>query len=77
MQHDSPTINITVIMKWLKASCVPCEIVLNCVFVGVFQKTIESETVKTSEVLKKTLGTISETVKEVGITAISGCSSTS
>lgn len=45
---------------------------LNCVFVGVFQKTIESETVKTSEVLKKTLGTISETVKEVGITAFLG-----
>lgn len=29
------------------------------------QKTIESETVKTSEVFKKTLGTLSETVKEV------------
>lgn len=30
-----------------------------------FQKTIESETVKTSEIFKKKLGTISETVKEV------------
>uniref|UniRef100_A0A673KA48 Mitochondrial import inner membrane translocase subunit TIM44 n=1 Tax=Sinocyclocheilus rhinocerous TaxID=307959 RepID=A0A673KA48_9TELE len=30
-------------------------------------QTIESETVKTSEVLKKTLGTISETVKEVSV----------
>lgn len=30
-----------------------------------FQKTIESETVKTSEILKKKLGNISETVKEV------------
>lgn len=29
------------------------------------QKTIESETVKTSEILKKKLGNISETVKEV------------
>lgn len=28
------------------------------------QKTIESETVKTSEVFKKTFGTLSETVKE-------------
>lgn len=31
------------------------------------QKTIESETVKTSEVLKKKLGNISETVKEVNV----------
>ena len=30
-----------------------------------FQKTIESETVKTSEILKKKLENISETVKEV------------
>lgn len=31
------------------------------------KKTIESETVKTSEVLKKKLGNLSETVKEVNV----------
>lgn len=35
------------------------------------QKTIESETVKTSEVLKKTLGNLSESVKEVNVIGIS------
>lgn len=34
-------------------------------FVDAFQKNIESETVKTSEVFKKTIGTISESVKGV------------
>ncbi|XP_031720103.1 mitochondrial import inner membrane translocase subunit TIM44 isoform X3 [Anarrhichthys ocellatus] len=34
-------------------------------------KTIESETAKTSDVLKKKLGNISETVKEVNVTSIS------
>lgn len=34
-----------------------------------FKKTIESETVKTSEVLKKKLENISETVKEVVVTS--------
>lgn len=36
-------------------------------FINVFQKTIESETVKTSEVFKKTIGSISESVKEVSL----------
>lgn len=44
-----------------------CFIVLSSVF---SQKTIESETVKTSEVLKKKLGNISETVKEVNVTCV-------
>lgn len=35
------------------------------------QKTIESETVKTSEVLKKKFGNLSETVKEVNVKGIS------
>lgn len=34
---------------------------------SLFKKTIESETAKTSEVLKKKLGNLSETVKEVNM----------
>lgn len=39
---------------------------ITCFFLVVYnQKSIEAETVKTSEVLKKTFGSLSETVKEV------------
>lgn len=67
MHYNKPEENMLVISKYATSVF----IVLHCWQINViskqsfFQKTIESETVKTSEILKKKLGNISETVKEV------------
>lgn len=63
MHYSKPEENMLVISKY--TTSVYRFTLLTNKYNLFFQKTIESETVKTSEILKKKLGNISETVKEV------------
>lgn len=63
MHYNKPEENMLVIGKC--TICVYHFTLLTNKCQSFFQKTIESETVKTSEIFKKKLGNISETVKEV------------